>query len=285
MATSWAHAFQRKTRHSYSSNKSPTSVASSISQPHPQLPTVSKPISIGPEHRSLARYRWRLRRRRDTARGQVTLVNVFSASQPYPVPSEYANHRYDCECDRDCCIADHDTRASSSCINVNQDILCDGSICFFGLTYGNRMKQRYTLDLLQTPVGLGVVCSNHVPKDPFIIEYVGGVLLETDAVECVDRSFQVAMKTKATGKAQQAFSSMPRDVVMKVASLTTRANPTVLFSNSNGRTLHAWADIHSLRELTFRYYESKLSMFTCQCGHPNCIEHRNVVLCICITTP
>ncbi|KAG6947041.1 hypothetical protein JG687_00016357 [Phytophthora cactorum] len=141
------------------------------------------------------------------------------------------------------------------------------------------MKQRYTLDLLQTPVGLGVVCSTTVPKDPFIIEYVGGVLLETDAVECVDRSFQVAMKTKATRQGPTGVFIDAARCGNESRFINHSCKPNcALFelewTNTSRLGIFAQADIHSLRELTFRYYESKLSMFTCQCGHPNCIEHR-----------
>jgi predicted RNA-binding Zn-ribbon protein involved in translation (DUF1610 family) len=124
--------------------------------------------------------------------------NVFCTSQPYPVAKKYSNYRDDCGCDGDRCVADHGVRSWSSCINVNQDIVCDDSICFNGPECGNRMHQRLALDLISTSVGLGVLCAVAIPKDTFIIEYVGEVLLGPDARKRDDKRYQVALKEKAT---------------------------------------------------------------------------------------
>jgi len=55
--------------------------------------------------------------------------NVSNASRPYPDSRQYSTYRYDCACDGESCIANHGERSCSSCINVNQDIVCDDSIC------------------------------------------------------------------------------------------------------------------------------------------------------------
>ncbi|KAK1935187.1 Histone-lysine N-methyltransferase [Phytophthora citrophthora] len=57
--------------------------------------------------------------------------------------------------------------------------------------------QHYTLDLIRTRVGFGVVSDVAIPNDAFIIEYVGEVLLGPDVLERSDRCYQVCMKTKA----------------------------------------------------------------------------------------
>ncbi|KAE9022045.1 hypothetical protein PR002_g12079 [Phytophthora rubi] len=65
--------------------------------------------------------------------------NIFTVTQPYPVMQRYSTYRNDCGCDGDHCVVRPGERRTSSCINVNQDIICDDSICFLGPRCGNRM--------------------------------------------------------------------------------------------------------------------------------------------------
>ncbi|KAE9105994.1 hypothetical protein PF005_g13146 [Phytophthora fragariae] len=99
--------------------------------------------------------------------------NIFTVTQPYPVMQRYSTYRNDCGCDGDHCVVRPGERRTSSCIN------------------------HYKLDLISTPVCLGVVCDSTIPKDAFVVEYVGEVLLGVDTQKRVDRRFQVELKMKA----------------------------------------------------------------------------------------
>ncbi|KAG6953019.1 hypothetical protein JG688_00013019, partial [Phytophthora aleatoria] len=125
--------------------------------------------------------------------------------QNYPVPgrpptatTSYPSVRYVCDCKGDRCIPDGDTRETSACINANQDIVCDTSNCSVGPGCGNCVDQQFHLDLSNTSVGLGVVCNAMIPKHAFASEYVGEVLLRSDAVRRLDRRYQAQLRAQTT---------------------------------------------------------------------------------------
>ncbi|KAG7377620.1 histone H3-K9 methyltransferase KMT1 [Phytophthora pseudosyringae] len=203
--------------------------------------------------------------------------NLFAASQSYPVSKRYSSYLEDCGCAGERCISDYGTRHSSY-INVNQAIVCNDSICFVGPISGNRMKQRYNLDLISTRVGLGVMCNATIPKDAFIIEYVGEILLGTDATKRRDKRYQVATKAKASWEG-------PIDVFIDAARCDNESrfinhscSPNcglfeLEWTNTSRLGIFAKADIPPLRELMIRYRKSNLSLFACQCGRTTCISN------------
>ncbi|OWZ09877.1 hypothetical protein PHMEG_00017348 [Phytophthora megakarya] len=118
--------------------------------------------------------------------------NVFYCSQPFPVSKHLQVTAKNVGVIWTAALS-----ATGLCINAYQDIVCDDSVCFLGPECGNRMIQHYTLDLIRTRVGFGVVCDVAIPKDAFIIEYVSEVLLGPDGRKRSDRCYQVHMKTRA----------------------------------------------------------------------------------------
>jgi SET domain-containing protein len=141
------------------------------------------------------------------------------------------------------------------------------------------MQQQYALDLIATHVGLGVVCNAAIPKDAFIVEYVGEVLLGPDAHERPDKRYQVELKTKGSWDG-------PTEVFIDAARcgnesrfINHSCDPNCglyepEWTNTSRLGIFAKAEIPALRELTFRYTKSNLSMFACECGHQNCVSER-----------
>ncbi|ETK83250.1 hypothetical protein L915_11501 [Phytophthora nicotianae] len=211
--------------------------------------------------------------------------NAFCASQPYPVSRRYPTQREYCECLGGRCLVDNAPRRNSSCINVLQDIVCDDAYCFLGPSCGNRMQQNFNLDLISTRVGLGVVCGTTIPKDSFIIEYVGEVLLGPEAQQRTDQRYQVELKAKASWDG-------PQDVYIDAARcgnesrfINHSCNPNcklyeLEWANTSRLGIFANEDIPPLRELTFRYRESNRLLFRCQCGAINCISKFDPKTCI-----
>jgi histone-lysine N-methyltransferase ASH1L len=141
------------------------------------------------------------------------------------------------------------------------------------------MQQQYALDLIVTPVGLGVICNVAISKDTFVVEYQGEVLLGPDAHERPDKRYQMELKTTASWDG-------PTEVFIDVARcgnesrfINHSCDPSgglyeLEWMNTSRLGIVAKVEIPALRELTFRYTKSNVAMFTCECGHPNCVSKR-----------
>ncbi|KAE8914992.1 hypothetical protein PF005_g3334 [Phytophthora fragariae] len=126
----------------------------------------------------------------------------------------------------------------------------------------------YKLDLISTPVGLGVVCDSTIPKDAFVVEYVGEVLLGVDTQKRVDRRYQVELKPKAIwdGLTDVFIDADRCGNESRFVNHACRLNCGVFeleWTNTARLGIFAKEDIPPLRELTICYRKANLSLFTC----------------------
>jgi hypothetical protein len=106
---------------------------------------------------------------------------------------------------------------------------------------------------------------------------VGEVLLGVDARKRVNRRYQVELKTKAKWDA-------PTDVFIdagrcgnesRIVNHACRPNCGLFeleWTNTARLGIFAMEAVPLPRELTIGYRKTNLSLFTCQCGHENCIS-------------
>ncbi|EGZ13121.1 hypothetical protein PHYSODRAFT_316506 [Phytophthora sojae] len=142
---------------------------------------------------------------------------------------------------------------------------------------GNRFTPSFHLDLITTRVGLGVICSSPIPKRAFVVEYAGELLLDKDAMTRPNRRYQVQMKAKAIWDDSTVFIDAAEcENESRFINHSCRPNCALYErQRTNGSRLGVFAetDIPPLQELTFRYSEKILTLFTFQCGDKNCISN------------
>lgn len=204
--------------------------------------------------------------------------NIFFASRPFPVTRRSGRSDDKCYCYK-CCVADDGTARTSSCINVSTYTVCDDLNCLLGPSCGNRFEPKIELQLIETRVGLGVVCYQDIPRGSFIVEYVGEILYADDAADRTARHYQVELRTKATwgGNTDLVIDARACGNKSRFISHSCRPN-CVLFdcrwANLARLGVFAKRDIPALQELTFCYRENGRTLFSCACGFPECVSNQ-----------
>ncbi|KAE8911969.1 hypothetical protein PF005_g4998 [Phytophthora fragariae] len=106
--------------------------------------------------------------------------SLFSTARPYPVKKTLTLGAF---CDFKCiCVAANCDARTSGCINAVTRTVCDDTICSVGTDCGKRSRPRIR-------VGNGIVCNEVIPSGVFIIQYVGEVLVEEDAVQRLETCY------------------------------------------------------------------------------------------------
>ncbi|KAL4095645.1 hypothetical protein PRIC1_009018 [Phytophthora ramorum] len=200
--------------------------------------------------------------------------NVFSVNRPYPVARRSPVNDA-CGCDGQC-VGDSGSTLNSTCLNVATCCLCDPTNCSLGETCGIRFKTRYGLDLIQTRVGLGVVCCEPIPRGAFVIEYVGEVLLVDDADKRDNKQYQADLRTRAywVGGMRVVIDAISSGNMSRYINHSCRPNCALFdcnWTNTSRLGIFALRDIPPLQELTFQY-RKRNRLFPCQCGWLNCVS-------------
>eukprot|EP00644_Phytophthora_capsici_P009121 jgi/Phyca11/102421/e_gw1.6.1045.1 len=158
----------------------------------------------------------------------------------------------------------------SSCVNVATFTICDDLNCALGAKCGNRFEQTYTLDLVMTRAGLGVVSCHRIPQGAFIIEYVGELLYESEAVLRVDRRYQAQLHTMAgwNGGSTVFIDAFSCGNMSRFINHSCKPNCALYecdWKNTTRLGIFATEDIPPLQELTFQYTSQRSRTFECQC--------------------
>ncbi|ETN15095.1 hypothetical protein PPTG_07291 [Phytophthora nicotianae INRA-310] len=95
-----------------------------------------------------------------------------------------------------------------------------------------------------------------------------------------DWRYQVTLKTKAIWDGRTSVFIDAAECGNESRFINPSCTPNCELHEwewANGARLgiFAAADIPSLQELSFRYREKNLTLFTCQCGQPNCVSKKS----------
>ncbi|ETN04976.1 hypothetical protein PPTG_23521 [Phytophthora nicotianae INRA-310] len=100
----------------------------------------------------------------------------------------------------------------------------------------NQFEPRFKLDLVESRVALGVVSAQRIPQGVFIVEYVGQILYEDEAITREDRRYQAEFRTIAEWVAVLLYLWTQNWAVAKGGLSSIPANLTRLCTNSTGQT-------------------------------------------------
>ncbi|EGZ08612.1 hypothetical protein PHYSODRAFT_524542, partial [Phytophthora sojae] len=148
--------------------------------------------------------------------------------------------------------------------------ICGDFNCLLGPACGNRFEPRFSLDLVESRVGLGVVSTQRTPRGAFIIEYVGEIPYESDASERVNRRYQAAFRTLVdwNGGTKVYVDALSCGNESRFINHSCEPNCVMYefnWTNTTRLGIFAAAEIPPLQELTFRYSARNRELFNCQC--------------------
>jgi hypothetical protein len=205
--------------------------------------------------------------------------NLFSASRPYPVVNGEDGTDDPCNCYK-CCVSNDGITRASSCVNAATNTVCDDTSCIIGPICGNRFQPQFQLELIETRVGLGVICDTLIPKGSFVTEYVGEVLFADDAFGRTVKRYQAQLTTMATwgGGANIIIDARAYGNVSRFLNHSCHPNCEMYewnWTNTTRLGIFASRDIPALQELTFDYHSHNSMLFSCACGFFDCVSLRN----------
>ncbi|KAF1785494.1 hypothetical protein JG687_00007784 [Phytophthora cactorum] len=79
------------------------------------------------------------------------------------------------------CVPKYAPPITSRCLNATTSTISDDTNCSVELACGNQFCTQYSVDIIQTRIGLGATCNDWIPMGAFIFEYVGEILFEEEA--------------------------------------------------------------------------------------------------------
>lgn len=203
--------------------------------------------------------------------------SVFAVTRPYPVARRSQPNATCCYC-YSRCVPHGGSALGSDCLNIASCWVCDSNNCLLGSACGNRFEQQYTFDLIQARVGVGVICSESIPRGAFVVEYIGEVLLAEDADERNNKRYQAELRTKSYWEGQMGVVIDAINCGNASRFMNHSCDPNCImfdynWANTSRLGIFALRDIPALQELTFTYRERSRTQFECRCGKPMCASN------------